>query len=63
MCIQSGKDVRQIKVPPTEVVSVTGAGDALIAGTLAALARDLPLSEAAVQGISAAAEQLAAETR
>jgi pseudouridine kinase len=59
LCIQSGQDIQQIKVPPTEVVSVNGAGDALIAGTLAALARGMPLSQAAGQGISSAAEQLA----
>ncbi|WP_208987720.1 PfkB family carbohydrate kinase [Roseibium marinum] len=41
--------------PPVEIVDVTGAGDALAAGTLAALARGYALTEAVPFGLSAAA--------
>ena len=56
--VQSGPKVEQIDVPPVVVNSVTGAGDALIAGTLAGLVGDIPLESAVRQGISSAARQL-----
>ncbi len=40
---------------PAEVVDVTGAGDALIAATLAGLVRGLPLPDATREGALAAA--------
>lgn len=43
----------------TTVVDVTGAGDALVAGTLAALARNIPLAAAAEIGSRAAALTIA----
>ena len=46
-------------VAPVEVVDVTGAGDALIAGTLAGLAHGRPIEEAVDCGIAAAAAALA----
>jgi pseudouridine kinase len=58
LCVQSGTAVDLIKVPPVEVASVTGAGDALIAGTLAGLIEGMPLPTACLRGISAAAQQL-----
>lgn len=50
----------QIEPQPVAVTDVTGAGDALIAGTLAGLARGLTLDEAAQAGIAAARLTLAA---
>ncbi|MTH96898.1 PfkB family carbohydrate kinase [Roseibium sp. RKSG952] len=44
----------QLDPEPVEIQDVTGAGDALIAGTLAGLARDLDLFEAARAGMTAA---------
>jgi pseudouridine kinase len=58
LCVQSGTEIKPIQVPPVEVSSVTGAGDALIAGTLAGLIEGLPLPTACLRGISAAAQQL-----
>ncbi|MBT3701087.1 MAG: hypothetical protein HOE62_09200 [Alphaproteobacteria bacterium] len=58
LCVQSGKEIKPIQVPPVDVSSVTGAGDALIAGTLAGLIEGLPLPTACLRGISAAAQQL-----
>ncbi|CUA91723.1 PfkB family carbohydrate kinase [Pannonibacter indicus] len=45
--------------PPAMVHDVTGAGDALMAGTLAGIARNLPLSESLEKGLAAAAMTLA----
>ncbi len=50
--------IEAIEVPPVEVADVTGAGDALTAGTLAALARGRPLAEATRTGILAAGAAL-----
>ncbi|NBN63560.1 PfkB family carbohydrate kinase [Pannonibacter tanglangensis] len=44
----------QLEPPAAQVVDVTGAGDALIAGTLAGLARSLSLEDAAIAGLRAA---------
>ncbi|MES0882733.1 PfkB family carbohydrate kinase [Roseibium sp. SCP14] len=44
--------------PAVDVVDVTGAGDALTAGTIAALAKGIPLKEAVPYGLSAAAMTL-----
>jgi len=52
--------LRRFSAPRTEIVDVTGAGDALTAGTLAALARGLPLSQAVPYGLAAAALTLRA---
>ncbi|WP_067334841.1 PfkB family carbohydrate kinase [Stappia indica] len=41
--------------PPPRIVDVTGAGDALIAGTLAGLEHGLPLAQAVAAGMRAAA--------
>jgi sugar/nucleoside kinase (ribokinase family) len=51
--------VSLIPVPPATVADVTGAGDALIAGALAALAQGAPLVEAVDCGILAARAALA----
>ncbi|MFN4012110.1 MAG: PfkB family carbohydrate kinase [Pannonibacter sp.] len=50
------EDGRPLQIEPgaVEIVDVTGAGDALIAGTLAGLARGLPLEDAAHAGLVAA---------
>ena len=45
--------------PPAMVHDVTGAGDALMAGTLAGIARGLPLPESLEKGLAAAAMTLA----
>ena len=58
LCVQSGAALDLIDIPPVEVASVTGAGDASIAGTLAALVNGQDLPAAAKEGISAAAKQL-----
>jgi pseudouridine kinase len=58
VCVQSGLSTELVEVPAVDVVSVTGAGDALIAGTLAALTKGVPLAAAVAQGIEAAAQQL-----
>jgi len=58
VCVQSGADIELIEVPAVTVNSVTGAGDALIAGTLAELVGGAALKSAVTQGISTAARQL-----
>jgi sugar/nucleoside kinase (ribokinase family) len=50
--------VRTIDVPPVDVVDVTGAGDALTAGTIVGLDRGLDLSAAVAIGIAAAGAAL-----
>lgn len=50
-----GADRRRLPAPKVAVVSVSGAGDALIAGTLLALAEDRPLAEAVRYGLAGAA--------
>lgn len=52
--ISDGNRVTSHQPPPVSVVDVTGAGDALIAGTLAACARDRDLQEAVLSGLDAA---------
>ncbi len=47
--------ITAMDVPPVPVADVTGAGDALAAGTIAALARNWPLAEAVGLGIRSAA--------
>jgi pseudouridine kinase len=59
---QTGTNIVSIQVPSVDVSSVTGAGDALIAATLAGLIKGDSLSDAATQGISAAADQLRRST-
>lgn len=55
--LQDGR-MTAVPVPPATVVDVTGAGDALSAGTLAALARGVGLVEAVGVGILAARSAL-----
>ena len=62
LSVQTGTVVDLIEVPAVEVSSVTGAGDALIAGTLAGLVAGQSLMQAATQGISASADQLRGQT-
>lgn len=50
---------REVAVPPAEVVDVTGAGDALVAATLAALAAGRQLDDGVADGVAAAALTLA----
>ena len=58
LCVQSGTDILSLGIPPVQVTSVTGAGDTLIAGTLAGLIRGETLQASARHGIQAAAQQL-----
>jgi pseudouridine kinase len=51
--------ISTIPVPPATVADVTGAGDALIAGALAALAHGAPLRDAVACGIVSAQAALA----
>lgn len=55
-------EVWSVQVPPTDVVDVTGAGDALCGGTMAALMRvpDMPLCQAVREGIACSALTLGA---
>jgi pseudouridine kinase len=50
---------REVVVPPADVVDVTGAGDALVAATLAALTTGRGLDDAVADGVAAAALTLA----
>lgn len=50
---------REVAVPAADVVDVTGAGDALVAATLAALAAGRVLDDAVADGVAAAALTLA----
>ncbi|WP_430511796.1 PfkB family carbohydrate kinase [Pannonibacter phragmitetus] len=49
----------QLLPPPAMVHDVTGAGDALMAGTLAGIARNLPFADSLEKGLAAAALTLA----
>jgi len=51
--------IRRFSPPATRIVDVTGAGDALMAGTIAATARGLDLFQAVPHGLAAAALTLA----
>ncbi|WP_181707514.1 PfkB family carbohydrate kinase [Chthonobacter rhizosphaerae] len=53
-------EIHAVAVPPTPVVDVTGAGDALIAGTLLSLAHGRGLADAVGVGVEAAGAALAA---
>ena len=55
IAVWTGGDVRQLPVLPAEPKDVTGAGDALIAGTLFGLTGGRTLVEAAPLGLAAAA--------
>lgn len=57
---EQGGDVTHLAALPVTVTDVTGAGDALIAGTLAGLNRGLPLRDAVPCGLRAAAIALQA---
>ncbi|MES0810899.1 carbohydrate kinase family protein [Roseibium sp. SCPC15] len=57
LLLESGSLTR-FSPPPVDVVDVTGAGDALTAGTIAALANGKALKEAVPYGLSAAAMTL-----
>lgn len=57
--LREGETLHRFAPPPTRIVDVTGAGDALTAGTLAALARGRQLAEALPFGLAAAALTLA----
>lgn len=52
--------LRAYSAPPVRIMDVTGAGDALTAGTIAAMARGYSLSAALPYGLSAAAHTLSA---
>lgn len=52
--VSDGERIVSHQPPPVSVVDVTGAGDALIAGTLAACARGYGLQEAILSGLDAA---------
>ena len=54
-------EIQHLPIDPAPVVDVTGAGDALIAGTLAALARGRALKTALRGGIAAARLTVSAE--
>ena len=53
--IADATGIRAVPAPPTHVVDVTGAGDALVAATLARLTVGAPLDEAVRVGLAAAA--------
>lgn len=56
--LATAEDHTAIECPSVDIADVTGAGDALIAGTLAAIARGHPLLEAVRTGIAASAAAL-----
>jgi pseudouridine kinase len=55
IAVWDGDDVRQLPILPAEPKDVTGAGDALIAGTLFGVTGGRTLAEAALLGLAAAA--------
>ncbi|MET1411244.1 PfkB family carbohydrate kinase [Roseibium sp. HPY-6] len=54
LLVQTGHGLERVSPPSTEIVDVTGAGDALSAGIIAALARGYTLKQAIPYGIKAA---------
>lgn len=58
-CLAEGGRTIRVAAEPAEVVDVTGAGDAMIAGALHGLARGLPLIDAARLGARLAARTVA----
>jgi pseudouridine kinase len=57
--VADAEGCREVAVPPADVVDVTGAGDALVAATLAALTTGRVLDDAVADGVAAAALTLA----
>jgi len=56
--VLDGGRINRLSPPKTKIVDVTGAGDALAAGTVAALARGLSLRQAVPFGLAAATHTL-----
>ncbi|WP_299474545.1 PfkB family carbohydrate kinase [uncultured Roseibium sp.] len=54
LLVQTGTGIEKMVPPSTEIIDVTGAGDALTAGTIAALARGFTLNQAVPYGMRAA---------